>query len=1406
MSNSNLVCPISLEYFENPIMTPCCGNAVSRECLIACLNTKPNCPICRVNIGGFDPNSVPTIKNIIDMVDEAKRNNIEIPLIEEKLIINNKWKGHIHRMCGNNIGQNVVGKLELSNNDNSNNFKTLLIPTIDKSGSMAGGSFEQVKYSLKRIVDLTYSKQQLITNLVSYCDRAENVEINKNLQKDHYDNIVNNLRASGGTSFNSAFQEIIKVCDKYKDDNMVSSMVIIFLTDGMDSTCNTKQQRQELVKTLKTNIENIWKKPYCVHTIGFTGDHDHEFLNDLRLIGSSSNQNGIEGAYRYADPKEDTDCISSKINSILDVVANATSIPIKLFECEGSPKIILNDNGNYWLNLTNHNMTNLPQYKLIVNDDEEHIITCTYDENENNNDVCNQWYSILIDQIANELLILSNNNNTNSLDKELHCEILGQRARAIKSRLDKESNNYLRLEKLVEMLNVIVSGGNVDQRKLNDAKFEGQFQTKTNNTPKITFTNNYQPIITTNRNNYNSKHWEIIPKPKISRCVSSKDSPQIFIVIGTYCCMDACSWINNNYSEEYDKNNANPLIVAASIGKIDIVKTILSHIDEKDKHHTNNLGYNALDMAALFGWWLTFDILVENGLKPTIDGEKLLYTCLSNEPVYTNLADRLVKHGFVNVTEDMIDGAKSGIPTNWIVNKATKNVTLDVAINKGMYDEIQNKLDTFDHIDLDNYVDIFTKNTYEYIQVVDILLKNNKIDVNKNIKINHSEEDEITWPLFVACEKGNVNMVNLLLKHTDINKQNLKGTTCLWISSCNKHIEIVIKLLENGADPNIANFKGDSPLIPCCQKGAENIVELLLEKGANINLYNKNRDNPILICCRTGQARILEILLKTFKNDELKNILETFAEIDGFVPLLAATELDKIECIKVCVKYGADINIKTLDNNAVIPGAQAIHLASFYGRIRALQTLCDLGAKMTDVTNVSGMTILHIAIKQGQKETAQYILNTNYGKECLNIKDNEGRLPIYYAKKEGNEQLYNDFFVNKLEVIMGKVMLSNENIGSKCIDVLVNYGMSLGVYDYGEFTNIMCSNGSSLLTNALLLGNKYMIDGLIKMNADLNMQDDYGLSPMFWKVLLGYDTSHDNVDNGIMTLVNKIGNISKSSLQNKMLLNLKVGEVFDNKQLLGNGELNLLSRMKNGYSMKVNNNTLDTLKKSSKMEQSLIGFIDKLNNNKIFSEGKQYLNYIIWCSKIHLIKMISSGTDLSVLHMLSLYLYTGNKTIFENVNISISNWKNDNIWNPFVCCLYQAIETLPPYVGETYRGIDIPFNLIDFEIGKTLTWNTFVICSKDYSCPSELINMKMGIIFIINNKTGRDISKYSKNPVDGEVIYMPGSQMQITNYYVATTTCLGQANIRKSTYSMKENDLNKVLKGESCIIIELTEI
>lgn len=1363
--NKSLICPISQDWLEDPIITSCCGQAFSRLSLMDWFKQEQNCPICRADISHFDPQIVPSSKNLIDMVTEAQNQRSDFVDFEEPEL-KQEWEAKIHCIVNNFT---VIGKMELINKNKQSNFKTLFIPVIDKSGSMSGSAFGQVRYSLNRIIDLTYKNSHLITNLVSYCDKASTIVVDTNNPQSYYEGEITRLQAGGGTSFQSAFTELIKICDRYKDDHLISSMVILFLTDGEDSTV-TGDKRTDLVKKLKFDIEAVWLKQFIVHTIGFTGNHDHNFLNELRLIGK-------EGAYRYADPSEDNDCISSKINSILDVVANSTAVPLQLLPTDKSPPIIQGDSNVYWIKLSN--FAGIPQYQLILGDSEPITIKAEFVEGENDPVVCEQWYNILISQIATELILLSN--KSSSLEKDLHIEIILQRSRAIKSRLLAESATYRRLEKLMETLAVIETGGVVDQRKLNDAKYEGKFQTK-NNVTLPTQNNLLLTSFSTSSSKCNS--WDIYPRPTFKRCYA--DQGEIFLAIGTKTITEACNWLTNNLQNHYqekDKNGANALIVASSIGRINLVRIMVDSGLFK-LSATNIFGYNAADMAVLFGWWITFDILITAGCYPSLNGDQLLRTCLSKG--HFNLADRLVKNKIAIINNDMEDSAPNGEIVKWLNLKAMKDVSLETAIMKGMYEEVLEKYHTVEKISLQNYRSIFITSNGDHIKILQLLI--DKIDLNETYD---DHEGDVTWPLFIASEKGNLRMVKFLLEHTDINKQNLRGTTALWIASCNKHTDVVLQLLDAKADPNIANFKGDSPLIPACQKGSESIVQLLLEGGADYGLHNKNRDNPILICCRTGQAKILEILLRRLNNDELKSILSTYAEIDGFVPLLAATELDKVECIKVCLKYGADIEERSKDDNQIISGATALHLAAYYGRFNAFKTLIDNGANIIAQTSTQGYTALHIAIKQGHTEIARYLLGTKEGKQCLSVKDSENRLPIYYANKEGNEVMLEELFTNKLEKILNSIMFS-EHDDEECSNILVKYGQSPGCYEYSEITGIVGKNGSSLLSNALLSNNIQLAETFLVMGANVNSKDDYGITPIFWQILLGKDV--DNVNNETKLLLDNLQTVKNRSKQNKLLLN------FQPQRLIGSSENNnILSKMKDGYSLKVHRNVIDFLKKSLDDEHSLLTFIDKMKGNKM-------VEYALWLTKIHLVRIIASGEKvLNPEHLVALYLYSSSRTVFENANLTISKYKENNIWNPFVCCLYQAINLLPAFEGEVYRAIDINFNRDHFEIGSTIVWNTFVICSKDYASSTELINKKRGIIFIVKSKTGRDISKYCYNPVDAEIVFNPGTSVKITSYYAPSIICLGQANIRKSTYAIKENDIIKATNKEACIIIELEE-
>ena len=209
----DLICPLTLDWLEDPITLPCCGRSISRVPFVIWQNNSNLCPLCKQALGTFNGRSVPKSVNLAYLVEQAIASNQPKPEIKKTSPA--KWTAKIHRLCNNNsINQTVIGRLDFSTSDNKYNFKTLLIPVIDRSGSMSGAPTVQVKYSLNRIVDLLYDNPQLIANLVTYDDQYNIIELNNAVPKEHNRDIIAKIPPGGGTSFDSAFTGIIKVIEK----------------------------------------------------------------------------------------------------------------------------------------------------------------------------------------------------------------------------------------------------------------------------------------------------------------------------------------------------------------------------------------------------------------------------------------------------------------------------------------------------------------------------------------------------------------------------------------------------------------------------------------------------------------------------------------------------------------------------------------------------------------------------------------------------------------------------------------------------------------------------------------------------------------------------------------------------------------------------------------------------------------------------------------------------------------------------------------------------------------------------------------------------------------------------------------------------------------------------------------
>lgn len=1350
-----LICPITMELFNDPITLNCCGNTISREPLRQHMNSNLSCPLCRADLSDFDVENAPKTVNIAHMVEKHLKSisNQEI-IIEEKP----KFVATLHPIKDQSY-KTVVAKLNIASTENI--FKSLIIPIIDISGSMSGSPIEQAKYSLSRIVDLSYQNQNNITNIVTYNDNFKIIEINTQSPESHYNNIVKNLQSGGGTSFASAFKGICQVITKFKNDNNITNVVIVFMTDGQDGWASG-EGRNKLIEQFRNDINSITDKPTTVHTIGFGANHDFDFLDNLRHAC-------IEGCYKYADPKEDLDSLSNKVNSIIDVIMNSTYVPLKIVD----ELDIIHDykDNSYFINITKNIINSI---RIEVNGEIFSVPVQLKQENEPS--VKKDWYGYLIDQVGQEIIILSQV-DINVLDNKVHIELLEKRCKAIMVRVNSLESDYhsRRLNKLLDMIHDIKKNIKIDKLKLTDMASEGKFvSNNSSHVPIVQVSTPYVNQVVKNIPSVKNNKLEYIDKNEMARNlvgewteISQLNNKDIIVLI-------------NKKLDQIDDF----LILCSIIGRFELVEYLLN-LENININYKNSFGYNASDYAIIRGFWISSGILLSK-MAPTINPNLLFTSCIHYG--YFNTAEVLMSKKIVSCTPKFLNYILTQKQLHFINNNSVGEIDIETMIQKGLFSKIKNHTDK---VSWKVFMNIITKLTETHYEIIEYLIENQQLDPNEMI-IN---EGISTWPLFIACEKGIVPLYQLLVNHTmDIHKQNEKGTTILWIASCNKHIDIVEDLLNRNADPNICNIKGDSPLIAAIQKGSKTIIELLLAYGAKMNLNNINRDNCILIACRNGQDEVLDLLLSKTSSDEEKQMyLTTYAEIDGFCPLLAATELDRVGCIKVLHRHGVDMGIKSQNDNKIIKGANAIHLACHYGRINALKCLVELGCDLSVQTDVDKFTALHIAIKQSHNIITRYLLGLPEGQKLLKVHDIFGKLPSYYARSAGNEEILEDFFNDTLSNCLSDVInttKTNQEITKKCIDKLVNHSQSLTCFEYDDVldTNVGIDKFS---TYSLLTRNEELIGAIDNMVDHVKLigngeSSDYE----FWKCLTSRQDSKNPQVEEELEKIKKV----ESNIQSKILLDTKS---FNKLIMSGSSDIDQNIKMNDGFSLLVQDGVLEKLQNANKLS-SLLGFFEKVKDKKT-------LDYLLTEAKMNAIKKIRQGCILSPLCLIVLYLYTGHLEIYNQVNSTLMDWSIKNIYKPFTESLYQAIKMLDVYDGEVYRAVNVPYNSNQYEIGNIVVWNTFSIGSYQWNSANSQVASKSGMIFIIKNKTGRILSPYSKYEADCEVSYLPGCTFKVTNHYKSSIFCLGQANIRNSTYKMDENYYAKVNSCQEAIIIELEE-
>jgi ankyrin repeat protein len=276
----------------------------------------------------------------------------------------------------------------------------------------------------------------------------------------------------------------------------------------------------------------------------------------------------------------------------------------------------------------------------------------------------------------------------------------------------------------------------------------------------------------------------------------------------------------------------------------------------------------------------------------------------------------------------------------------------------------------------------------EHEDVVQYLLESCRADPNA---LGNEYGNAITGAAF----DGNLKIVQLLIDHgADVNSTN---GWALQAATLNGFRDVILALLNAGAavNQNSHLFSDGTALQAACVRGDHEIAQLLLQRGANPNLGAGTFTNPITAATSSGNSELLQLLIQarcnlnvlggqdlttplinaayTMDSRWLEYMIRSGAAIDtvdsdGDTALIAAANVDDLDCVKVLLKYHANFGFCG-------DSGSALHVAACDGSIELFRTLIEAGANPT-VRGGQYDTVIQAAASSGNGEILKFILDS----------------------------------------------------------------------------------------------------------------------------------------------------------------------------------------------------------------------------------------------------------------------------------------------------------------------------------------------------------------------------------------------------------------------------------------------
>ena len=351
--------------------------------------------------------------------------------------------------------------------------------------------------------------------------------------------------------------------------------------------------------------------------------------------------------------------------------------------------------------------------------------------------------------------------------------------------------------------------------------------------------------------------------------------------------------------------------------------------------------------------------------------------------------------------------------------------------------------------------------------------------ISLHININQRNLMKYT-PLHIACEKGNLNYIEIFIKHgasislTANKASNLMDLSLIALSVMSNSINSlkVIQYLENkGANLYQKASNNVNILHLYCKYSKQiDVLNYILSHNIDFNEKTAKDKTALLIACKYGDIETIQILLNNGLDvNSTDNLNRT--------PLIISCERNDATIVKMLLEYKPNINVMSLSKETNLFDKSALHIACENGCYEIVKLLIDNGAAV-DLLNSKSETPLHFAAKSFNSEIVQILLEHHVS---INAITRDLKTPLHYACEifpfEGDLDQNLNFY--KILIDNGANLLLRDFKGNSPLIYLVDRNTEV-IFKKQEIISYFINKGSDI--NSANNKNKTLLYYLIKRN------------------------------------------------------------------------------------------------------------------------------------------------------------------------------------------------------------------------------------------------------------------------------------------------------------------------------------